>query len=163
MKQEKNEIKKFTKGFTLLELLVVVLIIGILAGIALPQYKIAVTKSKFAALKEITRGLLEAEERYFLINNDYTSDINSLDFNYKAGNSGISCYLVNYEKGAVYVACHNNKIKLQYQIYPKHVFPYTVCVYNGEDSTSASYQVCKQEAGGVNHSQHKGSQYIWYY
>jgi len=68
------------KAFTLLELLVVVLIIGILTGIALPQYRMAVTKARFGELKTITKSLGLAVQRYYIINNSYpNSDIGKLD------------------------------------------------------------------------------------
>ena len=71
--------KQNTAGFTLIEMLVVVLIIGILAAIALPQYKFAVAKSKFSTLKSTTKAVAEAEDRYFLLHNKYTGEIEELD------------------------------------------------------------------------------------
>ena len=69
MKQNKQ--KNLKRGFTLLELLVVVLIIGILASVALPQYQMAVTKAKVAAILPIMRRWKDALAEYKLQHGDY--------------------------------------------------------------------------------------------
>ncbi len=62
---------KNKKGFTLLELLVVVLIIGILASIALPQYRMAVTKARVASILPLMRRWYDAMAEYRLQHGDY--------------------------------------------------------------------------------------------
>ena len=67
-------IKNVKQGFTLLELLVVVLIIGILASIALPQYQMAVTKAKVASMLPLMRRWKDALQEYKLQHGSYCID-----------------------------------------------------------------------------------------
>ena len=59
-------------AFTLIELLIAVLIIGILTAVAVPMYQRAVYKSRFSKLMLPAKTLASANEAYFLANGEYS-------------------------------------------------------------------------------------------
>ena len=63
--------KQTQPGFTLIELMVTVAIIGILSSIAYPSYQDSVMKSRRADVKGVMLGLANAMERRFTETNSY--------------------------------------------------------------------------------------------
>jgi type IV pilus assembly protein PilA len=59
------------KGFTLIELMIVIAIIGILAAIAIPQFSAYRARSYNAAAEADIRNLATAQEAYFVDNQGY--------------------------------------------------------------------------------------------
>ena len=67
-------------GFSLLELMIVVAVIGILAGIAIPNYQSYVVKSKRAAAEAFIMGLSNSETQLLLDLRQYVSVANNAAF-----------------------------------------------------------------------------------
>ena len=65
-------------GFTLIELLAAVLIIGILAAVAIPQYRNAIDKTKLKEGLIYIKHIEQAENLYKLQYGDYTSNLDKL-------------------------------------------------------------------------------------
>ena len=70
------------KGFTLLELIVVVIIIGILAMIALPKFVRVAEKARSTEGRMLLDAIRSAQFRYYTEHDKWTSIISDLDMTY---------------------------------------------------------------------------------
>jgi len=66
---------KNQKGFTLIELMIVIAIIGILAAIAIPQFSAYRERGYIASMKADCNSVRTAEEAYYVDNNAYKATI----------------------------------------------------------------------------------------
>ncbi len=81
MEQKKRGRQRFflKKAFTLLEMIVVVIVIGVLASLAIPNYQYSMEKIKAAEGMQILVALLNSQTRYFLENGVFADAPGILD------------------------------------------------------------------------------------
>ena len=111
------EMKKFSKkGFTLIELMIVVAIIGILAAIAIPNFMKFQAKSKQSEAKGNLKGIATAEKTYFAEKNTYSSLMKALGFQ-PEGNNRYG-YSIGTTKGALPASGYANDTDCWYTSSP---------------------------------------------
>lgn len=71
------------RGFSLMELLMVVVIMGILLAIAMPAYNNYIMKSRRSLAKSTLLDLAQREEKFYSLNNTYSATAS--DLGYPAG------------------------------------------------------------------------------
>lgn len=68
------------KGFTLLELLIVIVILGALAALAIPAYTSTVERSRRQEAIQVLSAVKDAQQRFFMGSATYTAVYTQLDF-----------------------------------------------------------------------------------
>lgn len=77
---ELRKMYRHMRGVTLLELMIVTVVIAILASIAYPNYREFVARAKRNEAKAALLQIAQNQERFYLQNNTYTTDLTQLGF-----------------------------------------------------------------------------------
>lgn len=84
-------------AFTLTEILIVLVIIGILVLLALPNLMPLITKAKYTEAKLQLEHVYTLEKTYFFENSKYSSDLNSIGYLQEELNSESNSGKANYQ------------------------------------------------------------------
>ena len=82
-----SRMKRLRQGFSLLEVMIVVVIIGILATLAYPSLEGYLQRSKQTETKVGLSAVYTAQKIYFAINQTYADSLSNLDVHLETGGS----------------------------------------------------------------------------
>ena len=74
------KMRRKIRGVTMTELMIVVVVLGVLASVAYPSYRQYVARAKRVEAKAALLQIASMQERFYLQNNTYTTNLNSLGF-----------------------------------------------------------------------------------
>ena len=91
----RRHMKRPSSGFTLVELMIVLLVASILVGISVPMYQTQVRHSRRTDAKTALLDVAVREEKYLTLNNSYTVTASSLGYASLPVTVGSGYYQVN--------------------------------------------------------------------
>ena len=159
---------RFARGYSLIETLMVVLIIGILTAVALPQYQRAVAKAEYARAQAAAATLARGMDAYYATYKKYTPVMENLDVTIDYYSSTKDCS--DESTGCTYtgkhgictlrtpgqVYCRNTKDTLRYYIYLSNYNSNTwagkaACMPRKDGAVAPAddwtYKFCQKETG----------------
>jgi type IV pilus assembly protein PilE len=75
-----NRCRRVTAGFTLIELMIVIAIVGILASLGYSSYTQQIAKGRRATARALIQDVMQHEERFYTLNNTYTVTLTALGY-----------------------------------------------------------------------------------
>ncbi len=98
-KPKRNTGQRRPTGFTLVELMIITVIVGILASVAYPSYREYVRRSIRAEGKALISDIAARMERFYFDNNRYTDDLEDLGYPGGTAESAEGHYSASLEEG----------------------------------------------------------------
>jgi type IV pilus assembly protein PilE len=96
--ERENVMGRTARGFTLIEMMITVALIGILSAVALPQYRDYVTRGRLTEVFSALAAVQPAAEQYWSNGRTYVGfdrmPPNSVNFTYSLTTATVSAYMV---------------------------------------------------------------------